>query len=347
MLQKTSAAKIKLLMSLLLAASLPLFLFCVGCLAESGKSLDAEGAAAQTSTDDFYAYYTRLDYDIPVQDVMGHIQRADDYDDEFEEEEEDEEQRWEPSDPITGKYADIVVNVGKAGQFIFSRQSSYLPYWKTKKGKWFVDELLERQKDVACLYSYIRIIENTPDKILIHWRYMPDLAKVKPADVVHESFAISPDGTVSRKVKKATGWIDEWKVTKQKLKLNPNGIRKVLLEPEHLVKESDPPIQGARVKDVTSGEPIAWLRFDEGLTGCDYYTKDAISGNRCVIEGNKRLFKKGVSGSALAFDGYHSKVTLPSPESPDYLRNKLTLEAWVALGAFPWRNSSKGLFPWP
>jgi hypothetical protein len=331
----------------LTVVSLALLAVCVACYGESEKS------AAQTSTDDFYAYYTRLDYDIPVQDVMGHIQRADDYDDEFEEEEEDEgdeneeedeeeeeEQRWEPSDSITGKYADIVVNVGKAGQFIFSRQSSYLPYWKTKKGKWFVDELLERQKDVACLYSYVRIIENTPDKILIHWRYMPDLAKVKPADVVHESFAISPDGTVSRKVKKATGWIDEWKVTKQKLGLGAGGIREVMLEPEHLVKDSVKPVQGVRAKDVTANKPVVWFRFDEGVDGDSFYTKDAVSGNNCIIQGNKRLWKQGVSGSALAFDGYKSKVTLASPEAPDYLRNKLTLEAWIALGAFPWNDTA-------
>ena len=143
--------------------------------------LIADFAAAN----DFYAYHTRLDYDIPVEDVMGYIQRV-----EEEDEEEDEEERWKGSDPITGRYADIVVNVGKYGQFVFSRESSYLPYWKTQKGKWFVDELVGRQKDVACLYSYARIIENTPAKILIHWRYMPDLAKLRQADVVHESFAI-------------------------------------------------------------------------------------------------------------------------------------------------------------
>jgi len=202
---------------------------------------------------DFYAYYTRLDYDIPVEDVMGYIQRVE------EEEEEDEEGRWKGSDPITGRYADIVVNAGKYGQFVFSRESSYLPYWKTEKGKWFVDELVARQKDVACLYSYARIIENTPTKILIHWRYMPDLAKLRQADVVHESFAISPDGTVSRQVRQATGWVDEWKVTRQKLELRADGIREAVLEPAHLVKESDASIQGARVKDVTAGEPVVWL----------------------------------------------------------------------------------------
>ena len=50
---------------------------------------------------DFGAYYTRLDYE----------------------------------DRISGKYADVVVSVGQGGRFVFSRQSSYLPYWETEKGK--------------------------------------------------------------------------------------------------------------------------------------------------------------------------------------------------------------------
>jgi len=332
MLRTMSIARLERSIIVLTVVSLVLLAVCVECYGASEKS------AAKTSTDDFYAYYTRLDYDIPVDAALGNIPRAE------EEDEEDEDwaswDRWDSGGPITGKYADIVINIGKGRQFVFGRESSYLPYWKTEKGKWFVDELVNRQKDVACLYSYARIIESTPDKILIHWRYMPDLAKLKPADVVHESFAISPDGSVSRQARQATGWVDEWTVTGQRLALEAGGIREVVLEPAHLVKASVTPIQGARLRDVAAGEPAVWLRFDEGLTGDSYHTKDAVTGKSCVIQGNKRLWKRGVSGSALAFDGYQSKVTLASPESPDYLREQLSLEAWVALGAYPWNETA-------
>ena len=99
MLRKKVTLKLKLLMSLLLVASSPLFLFCVGCLAESEKSLDTE------STDDFYAYYTRLDYEIPVEQALNYIPMEDEEDeDEEEEEEEDEEERWKGTGPITGRY---------------------------------------------------------------------------------------------------------------------------------------------------------------------------------------------------------------------------------------------------
>ena len=207
MLRITSVAQVKRSRGVFSVTFMVLVLLCVVCYGQ------LEASAAQVGTDDFYAYYTRLDYEIPVEAALGNIPRVE------EEEEEDEEEddwaswdRWDGGGPITGKYADIIINIGKGRQFVFSRESSYLPYFKTQKGKWFVEELVTRQKDVACLYSYARIIANTPDKILIHWRYMPDLANLKPADVVHEYFAISPDGSVSRKVRQATGWVDEWTV---------------------------------------------------------------------------------------------------------------------------------------
>jgi len=61
-------------------------------------------------------------------------------------------------------------------------------------------------------------------------------------------------------------------------------------------------------------------------------------GTRCPVAGNKTLWKKGVSGTALAFDGYFSKVTLPRDKAPA-VKNELTLEAWVVLGAYPWNDA--------
>jgi hypothetical protein len=46
----------------------------------------------------------------------------------------------------TGPYADIVVELGQ-GKFVFWRGSSYLPYWETGEGKWFVDEVIPRSGD--------------------------------------------------------------------------------------------------------------------------------------------------------------------------------------------------------
>jgi hypothetical protein len=45
--------------------------------------------------------------------------------------------------------------------------------------------------------------------------------------------------------------------------------------------------------------------------------------------------EKGVSGTALAFDGYHSAVRFPKADTPK-IEDRLTLESWVVLGAYPW-----------
>jgi len=46
----------------------------------------------------------------------------------------------------TGPYADIVIEV-KGGKFVFWRGSSYLPYWQSDNGKWFVDQIIPRSGD--------------------------------------------------------------------------------------------------------------------------------------------------------------------------------------------------------
>ena len=66
--------------------------------------------------------------------------------------------------------------------------------------------------------------------------------------------------------------------------------------------------------------------------------REIVNGTLCPVAGNKALWKKGVSGTALAFDGYFSKVTLPKAKAPP-VTDELTLEAWVALGAYPWNDA--------
>ena len=48
----------------------------------------------------------------------------------------------------TGDYADIIINFEEMnGKLVFWRGSSYLPYWETDQGKWFVEELIQRNDD--------------------------------------------------------------------------------------------------------------------------------------------------------------------------------------------------------
>ena len=78
--------------------------------------------------------------------------------------------------------------------------------------------------------------------------------------------------------------------------------------------------------------------FDDGLVANRGEAREMVKGTICSVTGNKALWKKGVSGTALAFDGYFSKVELPKAKAPA-LTNELTVEAWVALGAYPWNDA--------
>jgi hypothetical protein len=48
----------------------------------------------------------------------------------------------------TGDFSDVVVHVGSAqGKLVFWRGSSFLPYWETEQGKWFLEEIIPRKGD--------------------------------------------------------------------------------------------------------------------------------------------------------------------------------------------------------
>jgi hypothetical protein len=67
----------------------------------------ATGIPPRTAASGFHAYYTRLPFD---------------------------------DDNNTGKYADVVVNLGETGQLVFSREFGYLPFWQTSDKQHFVGE---------------------------------------------------------------------------------------------------------------------------------------------------------------------------------------------------------------
>lgn len=262
-------------------------------------------------SDEFHAYYTRLDFE----------------------------------DRISGKYADIVVSFGKRGQFVFGRESSYLPYWQTGKGRWFISEIVPRsgngpkeRPDLGCWYSHVRLIEESQDTIIIHWRYMPDLSNVEWDGVVDEYFTLTSDlkvfRTIRRGMKKLAAWNDPANLILQTTQLNPNGIQEVSRVRGSPQKQKEIPIAKAPVRENRIANPVLEFPFDEAMDKGDYTTLEVQNGIRCTIEGHKTLWKTGVSGTTLGFDGYYSTVRLRLV-SPSFLKGALTVEGWVALGAYP------------
>ena len=248
--------------------------------------------------------------------------------------------------PITGKYADLVVHIDKDRSLVFGRETSYLPWLQTPRGRFPFKQLVECKPDPMCLSSYVRIIRNKPDEVLIHWCHVPDPESIVTSEKIHELISVKPGGKVVREIKVGTLRLDDFQdpanVTRQELQLTEMGIEEQSLSKARLSGAPGRAVAGSAVIRGVPGSPAAWLRFDEGLhprtESEKYTTQDSVGGAACPIDGPTALWKPGVSGTALGFDGYFSKVTIPRDRAPR-ITGELTLEAWVALGAYPWNDA--------
>lgn len=249
----------------------------------------------------------------------------------------------------TGDYADIVVDLGKDdAMFVFWRGTSFLPFLQTPNGRWSVDELVKRKgdgtekmPDRTNTYSVTKLIESSAKEVVIHWRYLPEFIGGNPqlgmsADkFVDEYFTITPDGKVKRTMKKGTEKVDDWRdpqnITIQTFTLTADGIEDSDLT-DATISNPVTSIKGNPVIADAVIEPVAWWKFDEAEGNT---TTETIGNTSSEIAGNKSLWRKGVSGTALQFDGYFSKIELPAEKAPK-LSGAVTFESWIALGAYPW-----------
>ena len=119
-----------------------------------------------------------------------------------------------------GDYTDVVVQFDNSPvRVVFWRGTRYSPAWVMENGQWMADQsseyfdtingCFEHMIDPHCLYSHVRIIENTKARIVVHWRYIPvsvrkQFSQVDErtgwSDCVDEYFTFYPDGIGIRKV---------------------------------------------------------------------------------------------------------------------------------------------------
>jgi hypothetical protein len=78
--------------------------------------------------------------------------------------------------------------------------------------------------------------------------------------------------------------------------------------------------------------PIARWSF---ASSDDASPRDSIRGVAGTLNGYYK-YAAGVSGDALRFDGDTTSMMFPHPDAPGFGRNGFTVEAWVALNAYPW-----------
>jgi len=153
----------------------------------------------------------------------------------------DSGESWE-SGFRAGPFADVMVRLGEGDdKLVFWRASSYLPFWETSRGRWYLEEMVPRngdgsdqRPDKICRFSRVRIIENSPARAIVHWRYVPDFGNANQDGFVDEYFTVYPDGVLMRTVRKGEAKLDEWldpaNVTVQSLQLVDGGINGLAAE---------------------------------------------------------------------------------------------------------------------
>ena len=101
-------------------------------------------------------------------------------------------------------------------KLVFWRGTGYIPALVSENGIWMSDqscenwgsgECFEVMSDKQCRYSHVRIIENSPARAVIHWRYALTSITYKiynetetyPGDWADEYWTVYPDGVAARK----------------------------------------------------------------------------------------------------------------------------------------------------
>lgn len=248
---------------------------------------------------------------------------------------------------------DVIVVLGKGQQLEFTRLTRYLPLWHTPKGNFLLHNFYpEKDIDSTFDYSYVRVIQNNSKRIIVQWRFIPNIKSLERANqnldpliksgltgVVQELFTIYPDHTVLREIKDANGtryedWINPEHSTIEKLKLEKDGIKEIS------IKKGKPGpffprkgIAGRSVKN-NSLHPLRSWNFDEGLKDHEDYVTESVTGFKCPVEGLMTLYKKGVSGTALVFDGYYTGVKMD--KNIPHFNDEISVEAWIALDVLPY-----------
>jgi hypothetical protein len=241
---------------------------------------------------------------------------------------------WEEASR-TGEYTDLVVDLGQRnGQLVFARHTSYLPVWETRQGAHPVPEIVARRGDGETpmpdrvnTYAHVRLLHADEHTVTVHWRYLPSFGAgnphvdVDPRAMVDEVFQITPDGDVHRDTPLGT----------QTFRLTRHGIDRVVMEVEEAT-ELPARVQGQPVRSPAPGMPAWWWPFDEGLGA---HVTETVHDTRSEVAGHEVRWREGVSGTALLFDGHGTAVGADDAAPAGPAR---TLEAWVAIGAYPWNR---------
>ena len=264
----------------------------------------------------------------------------------------------------TDEFTDVMIRFpGTSGELLFWRGSSYLPCWNSGGRSMPFEEVIPRhgdgppeRPDKVNRYARARIIESTSERVVIHWRYMPEMpANVGPDNLpdqtrmADEYFVVFPNRTVVRAVlagqpryedwrQSAPGRLFRYRLSEQGLEKLPavESDRELMLGTMGFADEKPRATKSAplRLTPPDMPKPLAAFSFDEGK-GTD--TVERVSERKLPVQGHAAHWRAGVSGTALLMDGYTSQVAMDMDLSGKVERN-LTLDAWICIAAYPWNT---------
>lgn len=149
---------------------------------------------------------------------------------------------WDQLWPV-GEHPDIVVTFENSPvRFVFWRGTRYSPAWISEKNFWMADQSVEawndtegcyeHMQDPQCRYSNVRILENTPARVVVHWRYAlvsaynslwREDSLTGWACWIDEYYYIYPDATAIRHVEWKKGSLGEPRQFQESLGITDHG----------------------------------------------------------------------------------------------------------------------------
>ena len=124
--------------------------------------------------------------------------------------------------------------------------------------------------------SYVRLISQNENEIVIHWRYEPSFSVlpnpyqfkgVEPKEFVDEYYIINSNGVVKRTIRVGTEKIDEWdnmnSLIIQKFNLDISGFKDVSFVKSKL-NQLNEEVEKNFVERNVSYNPVSVWSFDEG-----------------------------------------------------------------------------------
>jgi hypothetical protein len=149
-----------------------------------------------------------------------------------------------------GPASDVVVRFDQMPIRLVSWQgTNYIPAWVTENGKWYTDEFVETgglpgcplgmdcepMSDKQNSYAHVRVLESTPARTVIHFRYgqceveQSVCANPDPetgwTDWADDYYTVYPDGVAARKTVAWTSNFSTWHEFQETIIINPPGTR--------------------------------------------------------------------------------------------------------------------------